>query len=429
MTGTVTASALNVRKGVGTSYPVVTTLKGGTVVMITGSAKNTDGITWYKTPKGWVSGRYIKLNSTISSPSKPINEVTSSMTFAQIQAIFKRGGNIIVRKGSYKLHGTLMCYSNSKITMEPGVYIYRMKQCPVFANYYSSYSTGYNASHDIEITGGTFIGDGLNLSGNVIVFFHGKNIKFSNFKIIRSVYSHSIEINACENVTIQNFEISDHKLDLNGAYREAIQYDFASYIALPYFSKGSRCYDNTHCKNISIINGKFKDYPTAVGTHIQSSSPYYHDGIIVKDCVITGMGNVKGYGSGVKFMNVRNSLVSNTTCQNCNRGVEVITSNRFYDKNGSVIKTRPSNVDGGCKNIVIDKLRVKNPTGTVLVSGVFIGANYKGIRHDAILIKSSEFYIKSNKKNRYAIHCVNVADHVNLISNKCDLDGNVFCVK
>ncbi|MGL5695300.1 MAG: SH3 domain-containing protein, partial [Peptostreptococcaceae bacterium] len=72
-TGTVTADALNVRSGAGTSYSKVGSLKKGAKVAILSTSKG-----WYKiemsgSKTGWVSADYIKITSTGSSNSGSSN--------------------------------------------------------------------------------------------------------------------------------------------------------------------------------------------------------------------------------------------------------------------------------------------------------------------------------------------------------------------
>ena len=76
-TGTITASALNIRSGAGTGYSVVTkAYKGQTVTLI----ESQNG--WYKVKLsngkvGWGSGDYIKVGSTTTTPA-PTPETTQS---------------------------------------------------------------------------------------------------------------------------------------------------------------------------------------------------------------------------------------------------------------------------------------------------------------------------------------------------------------
>lgn len=69
--GTVTASALNVRSGAGTNYPIVGKLTKGAQIKIYQQA-STGNAFWGKTDAGWVSMAYVAVTSgTPSTPSTP----------------------------------------------------------------------------------------------------------------------------------------------------------------------------------------------------------------------------------------------------------------------------------------------------------------------------------------------------------------------
>ena len=83
---TVTADSLNVRKGAGTSYSVITKLSNGTVVDVLESASN--GWKKIKTSNGtigWVSGSYLA-NGVVEQPSTPsTNKVQAVIDLAHKQ--------------------------------------------------------------------------------------------------------------------------------------------------------------------------------------------------------------------------------------------------------------------------------------------------------------------------------------------------------
>ena len=63
----ITASSLNVRKGAGTGYGIITSVKKGNTYTYT-ATKKVGGVTWYKikvsnSVSGWVSGKYISVVS------------------------------------------------------------------------------------------------------------------------------------------------------------------------------------------------------------------------------------------------------------------------------------------------------------------------------------------------------------------------------
>ena len=88
-TGKVTASTLNVRSGVGTSYKVIGSLKNGSTVTIV-ETKNGWHKIKYGSSYGYVSSNYIKINSTSSNGSgntvKPPNNSGSTQKTGKVIA-------------------------------------------------------------------------------------------------------------------------------------------------------------------------------------------------------------------------------------------------------------------------------------------------------------------------------------------------------
>lgn len=71
-TGQVTATQLNVRSGAGTNYSKIGSLDKGKTFTVTGSAKDTSGVTWYKLnyngKAGYVSSNYVNIKqNTVTS--------------------------------------------------------------------------------------------------------------------------------------------------------------------------------------------------------------------------------------------------------------------------------------------------------------------------------------------------------------------------
>ena len=62
-----TTGSVNVRKGAGLKYAIITALTSGTIVSYLGTTKKDDrGVAWYKIningKEGWVSSKYSKFN-------------------------------------------------------------------------------------------------------------------------------------------------------------------------------------------------------------------------------------------------------------------------------------------------------------------------------------------------------------------------------
>ena len=131
MTGTVTASALNMRSGPSTSYARVELLPNGTSVTITetsGTGSNQWGKTTYNGTTGWIFMGYVNITSTGSSgttstsPTSDGSELISEdtdigITDAEIQAELERYRQSAVNegkvyKGSMRLFGLPPQYPN-----------------------------------------------------------------------------------------------------------------------------------------------------------------------------------------------------------------------------------------------------------------------------------------------------------------------------
>lgn len=96
---TVTASALNVRKGVGTSYGIIKSIKRGTEVTVIEVSND-----WYNIGSGWVSGKYIA--STQATVTASVLNIRSTYSTAgKILGTYKKGTvvNILARHGDWYL--------------------------------------------------------------------------------------------------------------------------------------------------------------------------------------------------------------------------------------------------------------------------------------------------------------------------------------
>ncbi|OPX47419.1 SH3 domain-containing protein [Clostridium thermobutyricum] len=161
-TGKVTASALNVRSGAGTSYKVIGSLKNGSTVTVV-ETKNGWHKIKYGSSYGYVSSSYIKINSTISNGStnnsgntaKPPSNSGSTQKTGKVTA-----SALNVRSGagtSYKVIGSLKNGSTVTVVETKNGW-YKIK-------YGSSY--GYVSSSYIKINSTSSNGSANN-SGNTV---------------------------------------------------------------------------------------------------------------------------------------------------------------------------------------------------------------------------------------------------------------------
>lgn len=107
---TVTGTTVYVRKGAGTSYASLTTVKKGATYKVVGSDKDSAGTVWYKisinNTTGYIISTYVKVSEDTSSPST--TKPSATTTAAQKQKLTVTGDVVNVRKNA----GT----SNAKVT-------------------------------------------------------------------------------------------------------------------------------------------------------------------------------------------------------------------------------------------------------------------------------------------------------------------------
>ena len=124
LTGKVKSSTLKVRKGAGSSYAVVKTLKKGAKVTVT-EQKQVSGLMWGKIGKNqWVSMRHITLNNTTetTAPATTVPETTAPKETepnkTTITGKVNASGGLAVRKGAGSSYAVKKYLSNgTKVTI------------------------------------------------------------------------------------------------------------------------------------------------------------------------------------------------------------------------------------------------------------------------------------------------------------------------
>lgn len=107
---TVTGTTVYVRKGAGTSYDYITTVKKGASYTVLGSAKDSSGKTWYKisinNTTGYIISTYVKVSETTATTTTQAPTSGSTTTTAAAQKQLKVTGDIVnVRKGAGTSYG------------------------------------------------------------------------------------------------------------------------------------------------------------------------------------------------------------------------------------------------------------------------------------------------------------------------------------
>ncbi|MBO5934853.1 MAG: hypothetical protein J6Q94_05125 [Clostridia bacterium] len=221
----------------------------------------------------------------------------------------KDGGTVYFPDGTYLISNALIFYSNQIFKLSDKATILRSDKSEPLTKYLlASYSEpewgGYEGTHDVVISGGTFDGNvGMTEKSTLVNTVHCRNITIENCRFVHCSQWHMIEINATENAVVRNciFDGPTYTSVNENLYNEEIQIDLAregSYGpvyncdgALIDFNR-----DDTVCRNIKIHDNIFKcDGFPGVGHH--GDAPHYN--IEIYDNIFDGPcgrdGKSRGY--------------------------------------------------------------------------------------------------------------------------------------
>lgn len=219
--------------------------------------------------------------------------IDPKFTTKKINKALKEQREITFKDGIYKLTECLILHSDTKITCKSGVAFHRHCKGRMLQTFADENTTKYNGVHDVSWYGGLFLADTNEAFANVITLFHAKNITLENVTVSGCRGYHSIEVNACKGVMIEDCWIKDQSSKPGEDFREAIQIDFANYDGLKI--KGAKntakCYDNTHCVNIVVSDTVIRNCPNGFGTHSVSLKEDYHKDIALKEVKFRDIGH------------------------------------------------------------------------------------------------------------------------------------------
>ena len=224
---------------------------------------------------------------------------------------------------------------------------------------------GYNGARDVTI-------EGLKIEGmakyktelNLVTLWHASNVKIRNSTFMDVYHFHALEINGCEKVTVEDSNFYGYVSNPKSDFREQIQIDFSSESALFLFAKGSKCYDNTCCKDIIIRNCYFdksqyrSGASSCIGNHAQPKGTH-HKNILIEGCHFKGYGTNPG-DACIKLVAMDDVTIQNNTAEGFGRFVYASKKSYSYDKNGN--KCTPNKEDGLCRRIMRKDNSVTNPT-------------------------------------------------------------------
>ena len=250
-------------------------------------------------------------------------------------------GRTIFLYGKFTPSEPFLIPSGTEIIGMYNATIYCDKVNNIFRNKTTSNDTGY-CYKNYSIKNITFDGNGLTNNCTALAFIHGKFIKIDNCTFTNFNNSwHCIELNACEDVWIENNSFDKCGL-LDGNNTEIIQIDFAG--SKDQYPFGEINLDNTHCSNIYINDNLFRNIYTTTG--VIGNHTYYNDG-------------------SSKYH--RNIYIEGNTfekCQNC-----------YY-----LFDVKGLSINNNHFNVCLNAIKLKNQTG--LMDSITINGNiFRGDKH------------------------------------------------
>lgn len=252
------------------------------------------------------------VNNQISNLSKsiPINHVYSDK-YDTLQDAFNEAENGVlhIKKGTYLITTPIKIKSNTTVYAYESIFRRNADIDHLFINDSNGSKGEYTANEKISIYGGVFDGAGGSFVDKctLIAMGHSNRIKIIDSTFINLVDWHMIEINACQDVRIENCLFKDYGSSAGDIGTEMIQIDVAySTKTFPWFPP----YDHTTCDNITIKNNRFVNGQRGVGTH-SSVENKEHTNINILDNVFLNMNKEAIYGMDWAFTTIKNNVMRN----------------------------------------------------------------------------------------------------------------------
>lgn len=270
--------------------------------------------------------------------------IKPSFSVDKINSYFQKYKNITFKAGTYNITKMMTIYSDTKVTCEPGVIFNRSCRYQMLEMAASEDVLGYDGTHDVTWTGGTFVASAQDEDAIVIVLYHCKNITLNDIVVDGCRGYHSIECNSSQNVHINNCTFKNQTSVVGTDYREAVQIDFAYQLGYPYRgSTGAPANDGTHCKDIYITGCTFENVPNGIGTHTVYKDAVYHENINISDCVFRNIER-----NGIQLLSMKD-----VTITNCPTHIELQKRTKGYTLDGEKVKMSKTRYN---VNVVVDNL-------------------------------------------------------------------------
>ncbi len=341
---------------------------------------------------------------------------------------------INIPDGTYYLDDTLFIHSNTTLQLSPNAVIYRMTaeyDGALLLNtdweYYANSVGGYDLSHDITITGGTWDGGDLEEAdavGDLIYIGHARNITIQNATIKNCYGSHAIEYAGVKDSAIRNCTITGFRYRPDKFTAEAIQLDVCYKDGSGIWTPGF-ILDKTTCKNIVIEKNTIIDYPRGIGVH-HTLKGYEVSNLTIRNNTIkrSSAANQGKCVLGLFLLGAKNSSVTNNTFKRYSYGAIIkqcsgitLKKNTFYYNSTRTLSIEGCNKNNGTHAFVV----TKDDIGTkklsfncgMIKSGTVktMGKTYKfkakkkkatiNLKKKIKAGKTVKFYGKDKYKNKY----------------------------
>lgn len=303
------------------------------------------------------------------------------------------GGTLELSKGTYTISNTLYVPSNVTIKLKDGVKIVKGKKSGTskftasksifqFCGYSKSSKKGvykkYNGESNISIIGeGSAVIDMKYDKDAVgIMMCHNRNIKIKGITFQNMYGGHFIEMDASDNVSIENSTFKNHK-DSTNNNKEAINLDTPDKNTNGFHADWSS-YDKTPNKNVTIVNCTFKDLERSIGTHKYSQNKLHtnvkiinnkminndQDAIrvmnweepIIKGNTITNVGDKKAGLRAILISGVINPQISGNVFEEVSRPIQIIPWRNTGD--GKEYDIIYNSISDACLEIMKDNILI-----------------------------------------------------------------------
>ena len=282
-----------------------------------------------------------------------------------INRLVREGKTVKLLNREYDLIEPIILVSNSTILMGDKTKLNRKHSGIMIYGEYDVNTTEYNGVENIYIEGGILNQASFEGETNMTAFCHASNITFNNVTFLDCCNVHSIDLQGCKNVYINNCKFLGYKSIGKDKFREQVQIDMAIPSAMGLgdndnFPNNSPLFDGTRCQNIHIMGclfDKSENYPPAhncIGTHSHGEKSKKGIGrssnIFIKDNVFKGNGLIytttedgqlnRRSGKCIRLLQYDNVFIENNVFTNFAKAISIecltyvwtIDYNKIYDK-------------------------------------------------------------------------------------------------